>query len=106
MNNNLQNIIDSIKDKINDGYIRDLGFVGNTPIFPIQRPHDRQSSQTKELQRMVHLAIGTLKRAYRKHVRDDELIGWSELENELCNTLCEIIGDDAFQEFCKEESND
>ena len=51
----------------------------------------------------LHLHLNSareaLKTAYRKHVRGDEDIGWDELGDILCNALCNIMGDEAFQEW-------
>jgi len=40
-----------------------------------------------------------LKLCYMKHVADSDRIGWEELSGELCDTLCEIMGDDEFQKW-------
>lgn len=37
-----------------------------------------------------------VQRTYRKHHLGDESIGWEELSLELCNVLCEVMGDKAF----------
>jgi len=41
----------------------------------------------------------TLKNCYRKHVNMDDSIGWDELGDQIFNTLCNLIGDDAFVEW-------
>jgi len=41
----------------------------------------------------------TLKNCYMKHVKMDDSIGWDELGDEIFNTLCNLIGDDAFVEW-------
>jgi DNA-binding GntR family transcriptional regulator len=41
----------------------------------------------------------TLKNCYRKHVNLDDSIGWDELGDQIHNTLCNLIGDDAFVEW-------
>lgn len=40
--------------------------------------------------------------AYRKHHLDDDSIGWDELSDMLFNVLCEVMGDEEFQEWRKE----
>ena len=42
-----------------------------------------------------------LKRAY-KFSSGDLTIGSSEMMNDLCNALCNLIGDEEFQSFCRE----
>lgn len=42
------------------------------------------------------LSLRVLKLAYRKHVCDDQSIGWDELSSELGNALAQIMGDDKF----------
>ena len=44
----------------------------------------------------------TLKRCYRKHHLMDESIGWNELSHELCDTLCEAMGDAGYQNLLAE----
>lgn len=44
-----------------------------------------------------------IKAAYRKHVLADPAIGWDELADILCNTLCELLGDEGFQEFLRQQ---
>ncbi len=39
------------------------------------------------------------KRTYRKHVCDDDSIGWDELGDELCDILCNVMGDDEFNKI-------
>ncbi len=51
---------------------------------------------TEELQALMNEAIKTLQRAYRKHHLDDPGIGWGEMNNELKDTLCNLMGDKAF----------
>lgn len=47
----------------------------------------------------------TLKNCYRKHVNMDDSIGWDELSDQLCDTLCNLIGDDAFVEWNENEKD-
>ena len=42
--------------------------------------------------------LEVVKLFYRKHVLNDESIGWDELGDKLYNELSEILGD---KEFCK-----
>jgi hypothetical protein len=44
-------------------------------------------------------AIYTLKLCYRKHHFEDVTIGWDELADMLCDTLCELMGDKEFQQW-------
>ena len=45
-----------------------------------------------------------LKSAYKKHVLNDESIGWNELSDILCNALCEQIGDSGFQQWLNHQN--
>lgn len=45
------------------------------------------------------MSIRVLKRAYRKHVKGDDSIGWEELSDELGTALAQIMGDDEFCEW-------
>lgn len=40
-----------------------------------------------------------VKRAYRKHVLNDDSIGWEELGDSMCNILCEVMTDRGFQDW-------
>ena len=42
--------------------------------------------------------LNACKLAYRKHVLNDDSIGWEELGDRLLDAICNEIGDD---EFCK-----
>jgi len=43
------------------------------------------------------MMMRTLKRCYKKHVSNDDAIGWDELSDELGNTLAQAMGDKEFQ---------
>lgn len=43
--------------------------------------------------------LGAVKMAYRKHHLDDQSIGWDELDARLMETLCEVMGDQGYQEW-------
>lgn len=45
--------------------------------------------------------LNACKMAYRKHHLCDDSIGWDELSEVLCNVLCEVMGDEEFQEWIK-----
>jgi hypothetical protein len=45
------------------------------------------------------MSMRVLKMAYRKHVRDDDEIGWDELADALANVLAQTMGDDKFCEW-------
>lgn len=42
------------------------------------------------------MSILTIKRTYLKMTDRDDSIGWEELQDELANTLAQIMGDDEF----------
>jgi len=48
-------------------------------------------------------AIEVLKLVYRKHVLNDDSIGWDELSNMLCDAICNAIGDDEFVKWLDEQ---
>lgn len=41
--------------------------------------------------------------AHRKHVQGDLSIGWRELSEQLTDTLCEVMGDERFQEWLQNQ---
>lgn len=41
--------------------------------------------------------LPALQLVYRKHVLDDDRIGWQELGDVVMHAICEAIGDEAFQ---------
>lgn len=63
-----------------------LGYVKSVEIVNLRRCH----TEAKLLE--------VIKLFYRKHVLNDESIGWDELGNNLYNELAETLGD---KEFCK-----
>lgn len=69
----------------------------------------QQETNTAVVGRLDPLVIRqietTLKNCYRKHVNMDDSIGWDELSDQLCNALCELIGDDAFVEWNESEKD-
>ena len=40
--------------------------------------------------------LDALQAAYRKHVQDDDSIGWEEVENKLLDALCNLMGNEEF----------
>lgn len=44
-------------------------------------------------------AIETLKAVYIKHNRQDESIGWEELETMVSDTLADILGEENYIKF-------
>ena len=66
-------------------------------IFKAQEVYDCESRlATVDVERDRLLEV--VKLFYRKHVLNDESIGWDELGDKLYNELSEILGD---KEFCK-----
>ena len=51
-------------------------------------------------------AVDILKMAYKKHVLNDESIGWDELGENLADAICNIIGADGFTEWLKSIDTD
>lgn len=51
-----------------------------------------------KVQYLLHAA----QMAYRKHVLNDESVGWHELEDTLLNALCEVMGDKGFAQWLDE----
>ncbi|HZV46892.1 MAG TPA: hypothetical protein VFG06_06070 [Thermodesulfovibrionales bacterium] len=49
--------------------------------------------------------LNTIQLTYRKHCLGDDTIGWHELSTALLNTLCNVMGDKAFNEWVKQYSN-
>lgn len=42
------------------------------------------------------MLVDTLKRVWRKHVANDDNIGWDQLADEVGSTLAEVLGDKEF----------
>jgi len=40
--------------------------------------------------------LRVVKRSYRKHACDEDSIGWEELQDEMMDVLCNVMGDDNF----------
>ena len=40
-----------------------------------------------------------VKMAYRKHVMDDDSVGWGELDDILKEALCNKLGDDGYMDW-------
>jgi hypothetical protein len=55
---------------------------------------DKRSREHYVSQRLLKVVLLT----YLKHVKNNDLIGWEALGDELHTAICEAIGDD---EFCK-----
>jgi len=53
---------------------------------------DNRSRTLYVSQRLLHVVLLT----YIKHARNQDVIGWDELSDELWATICEAIGDDEF----------
>lgn len=43
--------------------------------------------------------LSALQMAYRKHHCGDDSIGWNELSDVMCDSLCEVMGDEGFQRW-------
>ena len=70
-----------------------------------KRFRDRVAERLRE---QIIRDVEVIKKAYRKHVLNDESIGWSELGDELRDVLCEDLTDVGFQawlEECRNEKN-
>ncbi len=46
--------------------------------------------------------LDACKMAYRKHVLDDDTIGWDELNDCLLDAICNEIGDEGFQQWLRQ----
>ena len=46
--------------------------------------------------------LDACKLAYRKHVLNDESIGWDELGNCLLDAICNEIGDDGYRQWLQQ----
>lgn len=46
--------------------------------------------------------LNACKLAYRKHVLNDDSIGWEELGDRLLDAICNEIGDDGYQQWLQQ----
>ncbi|MDY6857332.1 MAG: hypothetical protein SWO11_22040 [Thermodesulfobacteriota bacterium] len=46
--------------------------------------------------------LNACKLAYRKHVLNDDSIGWNELGDCLLDAICNEIGDDGYQQWLQQ----
>ena len=46
--------------------------------------------------------LDACKLAYRKHVLNDDSVGWDELGNCLLDAICNEIGDDGYQQWLQQ----
>jgi hypothetical protein len=99
----LKHVPAEVRESIQERYL------GAEVIGPIvQAWKDRvvqQENRIHELEEVVRACddkrknslIVACQMAYRKHVLDDDRIGWNELGDRLQTVLCESLGDPAFQ---------
>jgi len=57
------------------------------------------SLERGEKQREEGSLLWACQLAYRKHVMDDESIGWDELGDHLLDAICNAIGDDGYEKW-------
>jgi len=67
---------------------------GYVSYYDYEKLQQRLATVDVERDRLLEV----VKLFYRKHVLNDESIGWDELGDKLYNELSEILGD---KEFCK-----
>lgn len=70
---------------------------------PLMAEIDRLKAVNKELREDNTRLLKAAQRAYRKHHLDDPDIGWEQLGDDLCNALCNVMGDDGFQKWLAEQ---
>jgi len=70
-----------------------------TIIMPNGLVEEMWTSGERTMQSENANIIEAYKLAYRKHVLDDDSIGWDELGNFLLNALCNYMGDGSFQSW-------
>lgn len=58
------------------------------------------------LSRENKLMLKTLQQVYRKHHMNDPSIEWEELDEMVFDTLCDVMGDEVFQEWVKKVKED
>ena len=79
--------------------------IDGVPITKPCAPHDRGYIKGWQArQGEISVLIYTVKLAYRKHHLGDSSIGWGELSDILCDTLCESMGDNEFQEWVNKQN--
>ena len=71
-----------------------------TKVPEVSRVVNAVTGEGQELSQNPLLPV--LKMAYQKHALNDDSVGWDELTDELCNALCEVMGDKGFQDWLDE----
>ena len=62
----------------------------------------REIERENEIKKLLEL----LKKAYRKHVLNDDTIGWNELGDEIHCVICDVWGDDNYQQWIEEVNHE
>jgi len=68
-------------------------------IDELNKEVDRLKATLAEREKEVERLLVSLQMAYRKHHLNDDSIGWEELSTSLLNTLCNVMGDEGYQEW-------
>lgn len=63
---------------------------------------DAVSYHVLQLKKNHDHLLEACKLAYRKHVLNDDSVGWGELGDWLLDAICDAIGDDGYQKWLKE----
>ena len=74
----------------------------------VERPSeylmDEFVQRALKLEENTNEVLSTLKKAYLKHHLNNQEIGWNELDDMMCDTLCNSMGDKEFSKWLEKEA--
>ncbi len=94
--------------KLAEEYASDIPVRDRTPLYETTRAIERQAYRKGYEAGLEEGkgALDALKAAYKKHVLMHDDIGWSELGDMLCDSICNLIGDDGFVKWLEEQDTE
>jgi len=66
--------------------------------------YKRLDAMGVEVEKPHWTILDALQAAYKKHVRGDDSIGWDELGFKLSDALCNLMGNDEFIKWTKDDN--
>ena len=88
-----------IRDEKLRSTLEDIVTAHNAALASLRSEIDALRRERDEQTRLIQSA-------YRKHHLGQDNIGWNELSDRMCDTLCNVMGDTAFQKWLEEQTED